>query len=137
MLEASFGKLPLLPCSISPRAEPRAKNFIPHFPLASSGRVAVWWCDFSGRQALRRELVPWRLFLSHAARKWRNDRGYHGSTVVGTASENLAAPLTLPCQVESRGYYIDAADYRGPGARRLLSTYYGATPLGSLGMSNI
>lgn len=32
--------------------------------------------------------------------------------VVGTASENFAGPLTLPCQVESRGYYIDAADYR-------------------------
>lgn len=42
--------------------------------------------------------------------------------IVGVASENFGAAVT-PCQVESRGYYIDAADYRGP-SRRLLSTYY-------------
>lgn len=36
--------------------------------------------------------------------------------MVGAASENFAVPLTLPCQAESRGYYIDAADYRAGAA---------------------
>lgn len=53
--------------------------------------------------------------------------------IVGTAFENFAAPLTLPCQAESRGYYIDAADYRAepPFAQYILR----ASPRGSLSLS--
>lgn len=44
--------------------------------------------------------------------------------------KTLPRPLTLPCQAESRGYYIDAADYRAepPFAQYILR----ATPLVSL-----
>ena len=62
--------------------------------------------------------------------------------MVGAASENFAAPLTLPCQAESRGYYIDAADYRaGAAVCSVHITNHPSVPSLSLspsgGMSNI
>lgn len=57
--------------------------------------------------------------LCFEADSWRSSvrkfANYHRARIIDVASENFGAAVT-PCQVESRGYYIDAADYRARAA---------------------